>query len=82
MATILRHLESGRQYILVGTGLGMFRSVKPHWFFGNIGQEKQEGVHPCVAVADASGKLRWFDSEDLELVSVDGLSPAEALEQP
>ncbi|MDA1263910.1 MAG: hypothetical protein O2816_02385 [Planctomycetota bacterium] len=79
MATILRHRESGERYILIGSGLGMFRSVKPHWFFGNMGQEKQEGVHPCVAVSDAAGKLRWFDSEDMELVSVNGMPPAEAL---
>ena len=79
MATILRHTRTNKEYVLVGTGLGMFQSTKPHWFLGNLAKEVDDGVHSCVAVADASGSVHWFDSQDMAVVSVDGQSPAELL---
>ena len=79
MTTIVRHLESGREYVLVGTGLGMFRAVKPHWFLGDLGKTTEEGVHSCVAAADAEGLIQWFDSDDLVVVSVDGQAPGALL---
>ena len=79
MATIIRHDESGEEFVLVGTGLAMFQAMKPHWFLGDWGSESKGGVSPCVCVADGAGRLRWIPSSKVMVVSVDGAKPSELL---
>jgi hypothetical protein len=79
MTTIIRHDESGVEYVLVGTGLGMFQATKPHWFLGDWGSETKSGVSSCVCAADGDGTLRWMPSKHVTVVSVDGVKPTDIL---
>lgn len=35
MAIIVEHKDSGKKYILLGTGFGTFKALRPSIFFGN-----------------------------------------------
>ena len=42
---------------------------------------EDEGEKGFVAVCDSKGRIQWFESHELRVVSIDGQSPAEALAQ-
>lgn len=79
MSTIIRHVERGEEYVLVGSGLGMFRASRPHWFLGDLGKTTEDGVHACVCAADGEGRLCWFDSDEVVVVRVGDASAGEVL---
>lgn len=79
MATIFIHEGTGKRYVLVGTGLGMYRTSRPHRLIGNMGGEETSGTHDCVCGADERGVLHWFESDDLTVLTVDGKTPKEWL---
>ena len=79
MATIVRVKSTSETGILVGTGLGAFRSSRPSWIGGSLFPTEEEGEIQLVALANARGEIGWFVTEDTEVVSVDGQTPAELL---
>lgn len=78
MATIIQHVDTEIQYVLVGAGFGMFQSKKPHWFFGNLVYDVDSDQSAMVCVCNAEGKIGWLDSSEVVVVSVDG-QPVEEL---
>ena len=80
MVTMVKHTETGKHSILLGTGLGMYKSARPGVFFGNLNPAIDECVFKVVAVSDQQGYINWFESDKLQVTSVDGHSPAELLE--
>ncbi len=79
MAVIVRNRKTRARYVLIGTGFGAFRATAPHWFMGNMSPETKEGELALVAVCDLDGRVGWLDSDDIEVISVDGKSPGELL---
>lgn len=77
MATIVRRRKSDEFYVLIGTGLGAYRATESQWLFGQIAAEEDSDVLPVVAVSDAEGTILWIAAEEIEVVSVDGKTPAE-----
>jgi len=75
MATIIEHLVTGNEYILLGVGLG----VDP----GNLSTRFLKTFLPNkVAVCDRSGQLFWLPSSEVIVVEIDGQKPSELLPEP
>ena len=68
MLVFVEHVKTEAAYILLGTGLGLYRSEDRHKFSEKV----KEGVHKMLAVCDKAGKIYWFPSKDLVVVTVDG----------
>ncbi|MBM7613789.1 hypothetical protein [Alkaliphilus hydrothermalis] len=66
MATIVKHIESGHRYILLGTGYGAFQSDNFRFF------SEREGQIEAAAVCDNQGTIKWFNTCDLQVVEIDG----------
>jgi len=81
MTTIVRYAENGGLYVLVGAGYGMFESQRPNVLWGHMKSHKRSGELPVALVSDHEGKLGWIPIDELTVVSVDGRSPKEALDE-
>ena len=82
MAVIARIKETGLHVVVVGTGYGAFESARASRLLGDIHPKYQEGRFPMVAVVAKDGEIAWCPSEALEIVEIDGKSPAEYLAGP
>ncbi len=76
MATIVEHKETGKRYIVMGTGFGIYKSARNNAFFQWAVVEEEDNYH-LVAVCDRKGNIKWFYSEDLVVVEVDGGKPSD-----
>ena len=74
MATVVKHIKTGNNYILLGTGFGAFQSKKPNWLLGDLMSDTTEGQHAVACVCDEDGSMQWVDSTELAVESVDGQS--------
>ncbi len=79
MAIIVEHKDSGKKYILLGTGFGAFKASRPSVFFGDWLPKEESGELTMVAVCDNQGQIGWISSEELTVVEVEGRRPAEML---
>jgi hypothetical protein len=79
MATKVLYKQNGQIYLLIGVGYGAFRATRPSLFLGNLVPTKEQGQLAMIAVTDDQGVVRWARSEDIEVVEIDGKSPAELL---
>ena len=79
MAVIVQHRTSDEKYVLVGTGFGAYKALKPNWFFGNMMADEESGEISVVAVCNADGDIGWFRSNELRIISIDGQDPAGAI---
>lgn len=79
MATIVKHIETGKQYILLGTGFGAYRATRPSLFFGNLAPAEDEGEVSVIFVCNSEGKVGWVQSEEVQVVEIDGAAPAQLL---
>ncbi|MBS4021335.1 MAG: hypothetical protein KGZ79_02780 [Dethiobacter sp.] len=74
MATIVEHEGTGKRYVLVGTGFGAFKASRPSFFGGNLFSHEDEGQIPIAAVCDKKGIIRWFLTDELKVIAIDGES--------
>ena len=72
MAIIVRHIETLKDYVLLGGGFGAYQSKRPSPLFGNWLAETDQGDYPMVCVCNPSGHIGWFYSDELRVMSVDG----------
>jgi len=79
MAVVVRHNETGQEWILLGTGFGIYKATRPSVFFGNLLPSDEEGQVTTVAVCDREGTIGWIHSNELTVVQVDGQSPSDIL---
>jgi len=74
LVTIVKHKTTGKNYVLIGTGYGMFKTVRPSMWGGNLSPQLQDGHKTLVAVADKKGTIKWIESDRLQVVEMDGKS--------
>jgi hypothetical protein len=79
MAVIVRRKNTANTFVLIGAGLGAYAAARGNWLFGELAAEEGSDVLPVVAVADAHGEIVWISAHDVEVVTVDGQSPADLL---
>ena len=75
MATIVEHLGTGNEYILLGVGLGVDPSNLSARFLKTFLPNK-------VAVCDRQGKIFWLPSAEVMVIEIDGQKPTELLPEP
>lgn len=74
MAIIVQDQENGNRYILLGAGLGMYKSSRPGVFGGSLFPHEEEGIRATMAVSDANGRILFIDKSHLKVVVVDGIN--------
>ena len=74
LVTIVKHKKTGKKYVLIGTGFGMFKTVRASMWGGNLSPQLQSGEKTVVAVADREGAIKWIDSGSLRVLEIDGRS--------
>ena len=79
MAVIVKHTQTGHNYILLGTGFGAYKATRPSLFFGNLAPTEESGQTTMVAVSNDQGQIGWIHSEELQVVEIDGKKPNELL---
>jgi hypothetical protein len=79
MATIAKLRSTGRHVIVVGAGYGMHSSARPGKLLGEMFPAESSGDARLIAVATVSGEVCWCPSEEIEIVEIDGETPAELL---
>lgn len=82
MTTIVTDIERGGRYLLLGGGYASDRIERPHAIFGQMAPTMDETQHSLVLVANERGQIGWVEVSHLRVISVDGLSPEEALAMP
>jgi hypothetical protein len=79
MATIVAHRQSGQRFIVIGSGFTAFTEMKPKWFTYRTQPADMTGQMTLIACCGPDGSIGWFWSQELVVVEVDGVSPAQAL---
>lgn len=74
---IVRDRETYKKYIVLGTGLGAYKAVRPSFFGGNLFPHEEEGTVKTIAVCDSKGDILWFESNYLQVIEVDGIKISE-----
>jgi hypothetical protein len=80
MATIVRHKETEKRYILLGSGLGIYQSKNPGFVLSVLFPKTEQGGAVAICVCDEQGDVRWFDSSDIVVETVDGQDPHSLLD--
>jgi hypothetical protein len=70
---IVEYIPDKRRFIFLGAGYGYAMSARPSAVFGNLDPVKEEDDRPKVCVCDNRGVLDWFYSDEMRVVSVDGV---------
>ena len=78
MATIVQHNESGKRYVLLGTGFGAYKSTMPG-FLGRMAPVVDDALLPMVCVCNKRGKIGWYESTEVRVMEVDGRPVGEHL---
>ncbi|MBP1153814.1 MULTISPECIES: hypothetical protein [unclassified Paenibacillus] len=74
MATIVLHKPSGEKYIFLGTGFGAYKATRASVLGGDLFPHEEAGEIMAAAVCDAQGHIRWFETEELQVLEMDGVS--------
>ena len=79
MATIVMHTETETNYVLLGTGYGVWATAKP----GAFGfADTKNGLESMAFVCNANGEIGGFRPDELVVVSIDGQAVSEVLNSP
>lgn len=67
--------SNDKEYAMLGTGYGMFRAQGPTGWTGF--PKTNEGSEKVVAICSSDGEILWAKSEDVYVVSIDGVAISE-----
>ena len=79
MAIKVRHRKNNKVYLLLGVGFGAYKATRPSMLLGNLAPNSEEGKVDMMAMCDSTGTIYWARSGDMEVIEVDGATPAELL---
>lgn len=79
MSTIVVHKETGRHYLLIGTGYSFFKDSRPNFFGGVLFPHEDEGEAMCAAICDEKGAITWVQTSEIEVIEVNGVKVKEIL---
>ena len=69
MLVFVEHNKTHEAFLLLGTDLGVYRSEFKNSLFED---GVKEGIHKMLAVCDKVGKIYWYPSKELTVITVDG----------
>jgi len=81
MTVKVKYKKNGEVYLLLGVGYGAYKSQFAGTYIQSFQPETEQGELTMVAVCNREGEIRWADSGDFTVLEVDGLSPADALNE-
>ncbi|WBW95686.1 hypothetical protein [Oceanirhabdus sp. W0125-5] len=79
MLTIVKQIATDKNFILIGTGYGAFKTSNPSTFRVNRLPKADEGVIPMVAVCDDNGVIKWMKTKEIKIVNINGNLPINIL---
>ncbi|MDP8243984.1 MAG: hypothetical protein P9L94_07875 [Candidatus Hinthialibacter antarcticus] len=79
MATIVKHIPTGRRFLLVGTGHDAYHPEPSTMPPSGVRQISEDGQNALAAVCDEDGAIYWCETKELKVESVDGHTPQEIL---
>ena len=79
MAVRVRYKKNDKVYLFLGVGFGMYKSMAAGSHLEAWFPQKEEGELGMVALCNEKGEIRWADHGDLEVIEIEGQSPAELL---
>ncbi len=80
MKVVVRNRVTGVQYVLVGSGYGSWKSSRAS-VTGDLFPADDSGEHFNMAVCDRTGRIFWFQSTDLQVVSIDGMNVEDVFDE-
>jgi hypothetical protein len=78
MTTIVKHRRTGNKYILLGIN-GEANKVNPSRFISELFNQEKAEVSCSATVCDVQGNIFLAYIDDLIVVEIDGVKPAEVL---
>jgi hypothetical protein len=78
MATIVRDIESGKVYVLIGTSYTYYKDSGPSFLSGDL-FSRDERVFCLAALSDERGVMRWLPTEQLKVIEVNGVKVDDVL---
>ncbi|WP_282937906.1 hypothetical protein [Paenibacillus sp. RC67] len=72
MATLVKHKESGKIFVLIGTGYGAYKALLPSVMGGSMFPHEEAAEIPLAALSDRYGNITWMLTEELQVIEVDG----------
>lgn len=72
MSVIVKHKETKKKFVMIGTGYGTMREDKQHFFGDHLIHQEDEKLSAMAAVCDYEGNIFWYDTEELRIIEVDG----------
>ena len=78
MATIVRDIESGKIYVLIGTSYTYYKDSGPSFLSGDL-VARDEQVFCLAALSDERGVMRWLPTEQLKVIEVNGVKVDDVL---
>ncbi|WP_054973429.1 hypothetical protein [Paenibacillus sp. A3] len=72
MATIVWHKPSGQKYLFLGPGFGAYKAQRAGLLGGDWFPHEESGEIMVAAVCDRNGIIRWFPSDELQVLEIDG----------
>lgn len=77
MSVIVKNKSTQKKYILLGTGFGAYKAIRPSLIGGNLLPHEEEGMIKVVAVCDYKGDINWINSDNLQVIEIDGIKISE-----
>ena len=81
MTTIVKHRRTGKEYILLGIN-GEAKQIDPSRFISGLFERDKSVTSPSATVCDVRGNMFLADIDDLVVVEVNGVKPADILPPP
>ena len=79
MEIMLRHETTGAEYVFIGTGYSFYKDSIPSPIGGSFFPDVEEGEARMVAVCDKGGAISWLPSDEVKILSVDGVEVSELM---
>lgn len=72
MSVIVKHRDTKKKYVMIGTGYGIMREDKPKYFGHHLLHQDDEKLMKMAAVSDKEGNIFWYDTDLLKVIEIDG----------
>lgn len=79
MTIIIKHLDTGNEYILLSAGWGTAKSSLPSRVLNDLFTSDHPDKTMMIAACDVQGRIVWLKSNDVIVTEIDGKKPFEIL---
>ncbi|WP_013321595.1 hypothetical protein [Gloeothece verrucosa] len=79
MTVIIKHLDSGNEYILLNAGLGASKSSLPSRVLNDLFTSDNSDKVMMLVACDVKGRIVWLRSNEIIVTEIDGKKPSEIL---